>query len=61
MTLFFVVCANQELGQSTEAVHGHLTELQRIFPESQFLKTQRAMLLYHSKGELEVRSKKRSS
>ncbi|KAI9828463.1 MAG: Anaphase-promoting complex subunit 23 [Thelocarpon impressellum] len=56
MTLFFAVYANQEFYQSTEAVHNHLSELQRIFPESQFLKTQRALLFYHSKDLEEAES-----
>ncbi|KAL9100458.1 MAG: hypothetical protein Q9163_004169 [Psora crenata] len=49
MTLMFHLYASQELYQHTEAVHESLTELQRVFPESQFLKTQRALLYYHSK------------
>ena len=50
MTLIFIVFTNQEFYQSSEPVHNHLMELERIFPDSQFLKTQRALLLYHSKG-----------
>ncbi|KAI9851994.1 MAG: Anaphase-promoting complex subunit 23 [Thelocarpon superellum] len=49
LTFIFLVYTNQEFYQSTEQVHNHLTGLQSIFPESQFLKTQRALLLYHSK------------
>ena len=50
MTLIFHLYASQELYQSTEPVHRQLNELETIFPDSQFLKTQRALLLYHSKG-----------
>lgn len=50
MTLIFHLYASQELYQSTEQVHHTLTELETVFPESQFLKTQRALLFYHSKG-----------
>ncbi|KAL9631534.1 MAG: hypothetical protein Q9164_005837, partial [Protoblastenia rupestris] len=49
MTLVFHVYASQELYQSTEPVHQSLTELERVFPDSQFLKTQRALLYHHSK------------
>lgn len=49
MTLIFHLYASQELYQSTEVAHHQLNELERIFPESQFLKTQRALLFYHSK------------
>ena len=50
MTLIFHLYANQELYQSTEEVHQHLTKLETIFPDSAFLKTQRALMFYHSKG-----------
>lgn len=50
MTYIFYLYASQELYQFTEQIHQRLTELERIFPESQFLKTQRALLFYHSKG-----------
>ncbi|KAI9798665.1 MAG: Anaphase-promoting complex subunit 23 [Piccolia ochrophora] len=51
MAFIFHVFCNQELSQSTEPVHHALNELQSIFPTSQFLKTQRALLHYHSKGK----------
>ena len=51
MALIFRLYTSQELYQSTEQTHGQLTELERIFPNSQFLKTQRALLFYHSKGK----------
>lgn len=50
-TIFFVY-ASQELLQTYEELEKALTGLERIFPNSLFLKTQRAMLLYHSKGSL---------
>ena len=50
MTLIFHLYASQELYQSSEPVHHQLNELENIFPDSQFLKTQRALLFYHSKG-----------
>ena len=52
MTFIFRVYASQELYQSTEQVHNQLSELERIFPGNQFLKTQRALLFHHSKGSL---------
>ena len=54
MTLIFHLYASQELYQSNDAVHRQLTDLENIFPESQFLKTQRALLYYHSKGVLPI-------
>ena len=56
MTLMFHLYASQELYQANEAVHHALTELESFFPESQFLKTQRALLLYHSKDFEEAES-----
>lgn len=50
MALIFRLYTSQELYQSTEQTHSQLTELERLFPNSQFLKTQRALLFYHSKG-----------
>jgi anaphase-promoting complex subunit 8 len=50
MTLIFHLYASQELYQSTDQVHQDLNDLENIFPNSQFLKTQRALLYYHSKG-----------
>lgn len=49
MTLIFNLYASQELYQATGAIHHALTELESLFPGSQFLKTQRALLYYHSK------------
>ena len=49
MTMIFHLHASQELYQSLEPTHQELTELEKLFPESQFLKTQRALLFYHSK------------
>ncbi|EEH36862.2 cell division cycle protein [Paracoccidioides lutzii Pb01] len=49
MTLIFHLHCSQELYQTTEDTHHMLTELESIFPTSAFLKTQRALLFYHSK------------
>ncbi|PGH00773.1 hypothetical protein AJ79_08111 [Helicocarpus griseus UAMH5409] len=49
MTLIFHLYCSQELYQATEDTHQMLTELESIFPTSAFLKTQRALLFYHSK------------
>jgi hypothetical protein len=52
MTLIFHVHCSQELYQATEDTYQALSELETIFPESAFLKTQRALLYYHSKGSV---------
>ncbi|OJJ32817.1 hypothetical protein ASPWEDRAFT_159022 [Aspergillus wentii DTO 134E9] len=49
MTLIFHVYCSQELYQATEDTYQALSELETIFPTSAFLKTQRALLYYHSK------------
>ncbi|KAL4911928.1 anaphase promoting complex subunit 8 [Aspergillus aurantiobrunneus] len=49
MTLIFHVHCSQELYQATEDTYQVLSELETIFPASAFLKTQRALLYYHSK------------
>lgn len=51
MSLIFYVYCSQELYQATEDTYRSLSELQSMFPESAFLKTQHALLLYHSKGK----------
>ena len=56
MTLIFYLYASQELYQATEPIHNTLTELESVFPESQFLKIQRALLFYHSKDFDEAES-----
>lgn len=50
MTLIFHVYCSQELYQATDDTYEALSELETIFPSSAFLKTQRALLYYHSKG-----------
>lgn len=50
MTLIFHVYCSQELYQATDDTYQALSELETIFPSSAFLKTQRALLYYHSKG-----------
>ena len=49
MTFIFHIYTSQELAQATEQVHTALTQLMTFFPKSAFLKTQRALLHYHSK------------
>ncbi|OCL02236.1 anaphase-promoting complex subunit CDC23 [Glonium stellatum] len=49
MTFIFHVYTSQELYQSTDQVHTELSQIQDIFPTSAFLKTQRALLFYHTK------------
>ncbi|KAI1932946.1 Anaphase-promoting complex subunit 8 [Ophidiomyces ophidiicola] len=49
MTLMFHLYCSQELYQATDATYQTLVELENIFPFSAFLKTQRALLYYHSK------------
>ena len=56
MTLIFHLHASQELYQFSDATHRQLNDLERVFPESQFLKTQRALLYYHSKDFDEAES-----
>ena len=56
MTLIFHLYASQELYQATQQVHQSLSDLENIFPESQFLKSQRALLFYHSKDYDEAES-----
>lgn len=56
MTFLFHIYTNQELYQSTEQIHNELTQVQNIFPSSAFLKTQRALLYYHSKDFEEAES-----
>lgn len=56
MTFLFHIYTNQELYQSTEQIHNELTQVQTIFPNSAFLKTQRALLYYHSKDFEEAES-----
>ncbi|KAL9615112.1 MAG: hypothetical protein Q9167_000430 [Letrouitia subvulpina] len=49
MALIFHLHASQELYQSTDDVLQELSSLEEIFPSSDFLKTQRALLYYHAK------------
>ncbi|KAI5290435.1 Anaphase-promoting complex subunit 23 [Ascosphaera acerosa] len=49
MTLLFHLYCSQELYQTTEDIYNTLVELEDLFPTSAFLKTQRALLFYHSK------------
>ncbi|PWY92166.1 20S cyclosome subunit [Aspergillus heteromorphus CBS 117.55] len=56
MTLIFRVYCSQELYQATYDTYQSLSELENIFPASAFLKTQRALLCYHSKDFEEASS-----
>lgn len=49
MTFIFHVTASQELYQTSDQVHNSLSQILSIFPTSAFLKTQRALLHYHTK------------
>ncbi|KAF3039025.1 Anaphase-promoting complex subunit 23 [Didymella heteroderae] len=49
MAFIFHITASQELYQVTEGVQNSLTQLMAIFPTSAFLKTQKALMFYHSK------------
>ena len=49
MTFVFHIYSSQELAQVTDQVHTVLTQVMNYFPNSAFLKTQRALLHYHSK------------
>lgn len=49
MSFIFHITTSQELYQVSESVHTSLTQIMNIFPTSAFLKTQRALLHYHSK------------
>ncbi|CAL8582358.1 Anaphase-promoting complex subunit 8, variant 2 [Xanthoria parietina] len=47
--ILFNVDANQSLYQTSPETHSTLTDLLKVFPTSQYLLTQRALLHYHSK------------
>ncbi|KAJ8109753.1 hypothetical protein OPT61_g7231 [Boeremia exigua] len=49
MSFIFHVTTSQELYQISDTVHDSLTQILSIFPASAFLKTQRALLHYHTK------------
>ena len=51
MTFIFRIVQRQELFQGDPDTLEKLREIKGIFPESHFLKTQKAMLTYHAKGE----------
>ncbi|KAH7134978.1 anaphase promoting complex subunit 8 [Dendryphion nanum] len=50
MGFIFQIYASQELYQSTQQMHGSLSQILNIFTGSAFLQTQRALLFYHSKA-----------
>ncbi|KAH8701992.1 putative 20S cyclosome subunit [Talaromyces proteolyticus] len=49
MSFIFQVHCSQELYQANEETHQTLSGLETIFPTSSFLKTERALLYYHSR------------
>lgn len=49
MSFIFQIHANQELYNASDEIHHSLSQILAIFPGSAFLKTQRALLHYHSK------------
>lgn len=51
MSLVFHLHASQALHQSGDVTHEELSSLEAIFPKSHFLKTERALLYYHAKGD----------
>lgn len=50
MTMIFHLHTSQTLFESTETIYQELSNLEAFFPKSHFLKTERALLLHHSKG-----------
>ena len=50
MSMMFHLHCSQTLFQSNETVYQELDQLEGVFPSSVFLKTERALLLYHQKG-----------
>ena len=56
MTLVFHIYARQELYQSSRTDHQSVSDLQKVFPHSEFLQTQRALLYYHAKDFEEAES-----
>ena len=49
MSLIFHLYTSQQLFQCSQNTHSELNELEKVFPQSQFLKTQRALLHYHAR------------
>ncbi|KAI5780918.1 anaphase promoting complex subunit 8 [Geopyxis carbonaria] len=56
MTNLFVLSTSQELYQTTDSIHQQLSDLLMIFPNSSWLKTQRALLFYHARDFDEAES-----
>jgi anaphase-promoting complex subunit 8 len=51
MAFIFSVYTRQQLFETTERLLRDVEQLERIFPNSAFLKTQRALLHYSNKGK----------
>lgn len=60
MSMMFHLHCSQTLFQSNEAVYQELDQLEGVFPSSVFLKTERALLLYHQKGIIFLQSVNKS-
>ncbi|OLL22911.1 Anaphase-promoting complex subunit 8 [Neolecta irregularis DAH-3] len=56
MTSFFMVYTNQELHQPAHSVSEYIEELVSIFPNSQFLQSQQALLAHNSRDFEEAES-----
>lgn len=50
MSFIFNVFANQELHHGGDDIMSALKSLKLVFPESSFLRSQKALLYYHDKG-----------
>ena len=53
MSMMFHLHCSQTLFQSNDTIYQELDQLEGVFPSSVFLKTERALLLYHQKGRIE--------
>lgn len=54
MTKFFLAHVALELHQSPDAIQDHMKDLSVIFPDSSYIKSQRAMACYNLRGLLSV-------
>jgi len=52
MSYIFSIYENQELFQADDNILVGLKDLKAVFPESAFLRTQKALLFYHAKRML---------
>ncbi|MCJ1352995.1 MAG: Anaphase-promoting complex subunit 23 [Icmadophila ericetorum] len=54
MPMIFLVYTKQKLWQVGDDVHNQLANLLRVFPESQFLRTQHALVYFHASDYIEA-------